>query len=713
MKRFNMLFLLLYLLIVPVFIKAEGSYIYDAFKDDKNSEIVKEYDREHQDTVNGTGKDKIYYFNAESNEEVNQIINKRNVIFGGFCWEMFRTTDSGGVKLLYNGVVTDGKCYGNGSSIGSSEYTIYDNLYSLGSVGYMYNKLYPGFEYVTPTYGSYVVKGQKLPEDDYNVIKITKYQDQYPSNGSYYYRDSFKYTSNGWQNDKNSNGYARDGTITFNVLNDGDYVLDYFFDYDYYSDRVEVYVNDSHEGSIVRQEKGVVILNDLSKDDVIKVTLDLMGSDNKTDFYFNMKIPTDDPVDTRAYFGNSVKYSNGKYTLVDTIRSDGTNDLAYNHYFCKDGTMSCTDVYYTMGWYYPTQMQSFKLSNGMTIEEFVNDQLYADDVNKYDSALKATIDNWYKNNLIDYSKYLEDTVFCQNRNFASKENALNPNGGNPGGGSRRTYFFKHSYSDNDFEEKYLYNSNLKCDNITDMYSTSNPKAKLKYSVATINYAEALLLFNRDYDTGGNYGAKVRAHNIDYSYWLLSPHDIAVTYGWSVSRDGGIYYSYGSNKNGVRPVVSLRKGTKYYQGDGSRDNPYVIMDYGYNDILLKNEDTSGTFNFNIEKLNDVMETTRVTFTVEPINGYVLSAIKIIDENGEELDYSWSEADGNYTFIMPNIDVIIIPTYTKEVTSPKKEIVNIIEKIKNPNTVDRIVILFIILGTSLGLAIYLNKKKGYHI
>ena len=39
-----------------------------------------------------------------------RILDKNNVLFAGQCWQMIRTTDTGGVKMIYNGEAEDGKC---------------------------------------------------------------------------------------------------------------------------------------------------------------------------------------------------------------------------------------------------------------------------------------------------------------------------------------------------------------------------------------------------------------------------------------------------------------------------------------------------------------------------------------------------------------------------------------------------------------------------
>ena len=64
------------------------------------------------DTSTFNGKEKVYYYYGET--------PNNNVIFGGFCWRMVRTTDTGGVKTIYNGEPdSEGKCGTNrGNHVG-------------------------------------------------------------------------------------------------------------------------------------------------------------------------------------------------------------------------------------------------------------------------------------------------------------------------------------------------------------------------------------------------------------------------------------------------------------------------------------------------------------------------------------------------------------------------------------------------------------------
>ena len=60
------------------------------------------------------------------------------VLFANFCWRIVRTTETGGVKLIYNGVPSNGQCNntGDNSTIGSSGFNESDN--NAKYVGYMY-----------------------------------------------------------------------------------------------------------------------------------------------------------------------------------------------------------------------------------------------------------------------------------------------------------------------------------------------------------------------------------------------------------------------------------------------------------------------------------------------------------------------------------------------------------------------------------------------
>ena len=103
---------------------------------------AKRYTGEHKDSFTEAASQNIYYWYGNSSTTANAILDKWNVLFGGFCWQMIRTTDTGGVKLIYNGVPTDGKCNNTGTAqqIGTSKFNSGTN--SPANVGYMYHSAY-------------------------------------------------------------------------------------------------------------------------------------------------------------------------------------------------------------------------------------------------------------------------------------------------------------------------------------------------------------------------------------------------------------------------------------------------------------------------------------------------------------------------------------------------------------------------------------------
>ena len=76
----------------------------------KEGTYAKEYTGEHHDSFTEEPSQKIYHWWADNDTNGTAIQDKNNVIFANHCWQMIRTTDTGGVKMIYNGEVEDGKC---------------------------------------------------------------------------------------------------------------------------------------------------------------------------------------------------------------------------------------------------------------------------------------------------------------------------------------------------------------------------------------------------------------------------------------------------------------------------------------------------------------------------------------------------------------------------------------------------------------------------
>ncbi len=68
------------------------------------------YTGDHQDSWANNGTKDIYHWYGQDYTYDGVLNNYANVIFAGQCWQMIRTTDTGGVKMIYNGEVENNQC---------------------------------------------------------------------------------------------------------------------------------------------------------------------------------------------------------------------------------------------------------------------------------------------------------------------------------------------------------------------------------------------------------------------------------------------------------------------------------------------------------------------------------------------------------------------------------------------------------------------------
>ena len=193
-------------------------------------------------------------------------------------------------------------------------------------------------------------------------------------------------------------------------------------------------------------------------------------------------------------------------------------------------------------------------------------------LNTNDSTMKTYIDNWYKNNLTAYTKYLSnDAVYCNDRNLKSGE----------------TYSNSFDYAS--WERIYTNKQpTYNCTNMSDAFSVNNTSAKLDYPVGLMTIDELSY-------AGGAYKAKLTTPYAWYytnengksitgseDSWSLSPSfwnsASSGDWHWGGSSEPG-YLSYNSADlaYAVRPAISLKSCTKWASGDGSSSNPYTIQE----------------------------------------------------------------------------------------------------------------------------------------
>ena len=263
-------------------------------------------------------------------------------------------------------------------------------------------------------------------------------------------------------------------------------------------------------------------------------------------------------------YSETIAYSGGTYTLTGDIQTiwdiPNTTEqtkISTHHYTCLSTSTTCTTVNY-VNHYSGTSLRYAQLSGVEDIDTALVNMLSANNVNVTDSTMKTGVDAWYKKYLSDYSSYLEDTIFCNNRSI------LSLGGWNPDGGNIVSDYLLQFKNHN-------FNDDLSCTGEVNQFSTSNNKAKLTYPVGLMTSEEIHLLYNPK--------ARVTGQN----YWLASPRNFnsgSATVN-RIDSNGGWGSVDVSNATGVRPAISIVAGTEYSQGDGSMANPYVIGDITHN------------------------------------------------------------------------------------------------------------------------------------
>lgn len=411
----------------------------------------------------------VYYFNGA--------VENNNVLFGGFCWKMVRTTDTGGIKMIYNGVQTNGSCNntGDATQIGTSAFN--SNIDSSAYMGYMYNNVYS-------------TKRDILINSDY-VFDTIAYADSATYTGSVYILDSATATT---LDLSTADGSALVGKYTCNRATISSTCKNIFY--------------------IIAFDNGYIYYYTLSNGDT--------NGTNKSSNYV---------------FGKSFVYENGIYTLSDTT-TISTNDWITNkskvnnyHYTCLNNETKCSSIDYVYiiekgNIYHVT------LTDGKSVDDALNEMFYADDVNKNDSVLKSYIDSWYKRNMTNYTSQLEDTVFCNNRSMSNQSS----NGWNPNGGKTTTYlYFKNHYTNYSLvcsnETDRFSMSNSKAKLTYPVGTLSAPEVNLAYKNAD---------YKTYYLKNGNGYWIISPSSIDIAYSATTMVNSAGSlYNNSLSRENGV------------------------------------------------------------------------------------------------------------------------------------------------------------------------------
>ena len=284
-------------------------------------------------------------------------------------------------------------------------------------------------------------------------------------------------------------------------------------------------------------------------------------------------------------FSNNISKEGNTYTL-NTDEGESVTGTWGNkrleaavryHYFCTNGAATCsnTQIAYILSYSYEGTIYYLPLNGYEDIED-AKDAMFRND---NDSIAKKTVETWFANSgLSALEDDLEDAVYCNERVFQSGPLAGEDSNASPDSG----LYSDQSYSTADWRNAINALTNgysvpaLECPSIRDSFtkSTANGNGKLKYKVGLITSDEIALagIPVTIYSTG-------TANNYLYTNvnaWSMSP----MVYGWNyagmVTMRDGTWRTHGTyEQDYLRPVVTLKPGTEYSSGSGSRLDPFIV------------------------------------------------------------------------------------------------------------------------------------------
>ena len=175
-----------------------------------------------------------------------------------------------------------------------------------------------------------------------------------------------------------------------------------------------------------------------------------------------------------------------------------------------------------------------------------------------DSNAKLQLEDWYDDNLINYNAKIADGKFCNDRNVSAT--------------LLRGYDYISSWSTSGASFAYS--------GLSRLYDASYPTLRCTYEDV---YEMEIGLITMDEVM---YAGSRNINNVLYylyngqSYWTMSP---AAWFGGSrwigvfyVHNDGKIYEDVFALPRGLRPVINLKADTQISSGNGTLNNPYVVI-----------------------------------------------------------------------------------------------------------------------------------------
>lgn len=588
-------FAMLFSMIMPVSAKSKTLYeaiAEQAVRDDIKSEFVESdkgidfsepweyygsYNYDHT-IANGKGvytiastlKDKypIHYYRGA--------VDNNHVLLEGNCYLIVRTTDTGGVKIMYDGKAgSDGTCVNTTFDPSLLKWYGFEDGSERGYMEEKGDSSFLDWSWDYSPEGNYVNTQAELEWNTFLSVESDSLRDYKNflfadevtfKDGKYYLENPESYQSMSKNELKNKYTCKNNEESCESIY----HIEENFSDDDYWIPYTIYHNGDTYESTMAELEGKKLVL------------------------------------------GHDVKYKNGKYTLLDTVTYPLENldtvetvltkekNIGKRHYVCLSDDNTCKEVYYLYDLYAysggDTYVHYVLLRNGAMIETALAKlykfyQKYINPANDIDSDRKSIVDTWYQKNLVPYTHLLEDTVWCNDRttNFGNFD--INTN-------FRFGYgYFVNESAFSTYQRLEEGKPTLECSRKADSFTVNNSQGnkKLKYPVGLLTSDEMMYMGTTHQSWCPGYAVtsmssvssrELYEQKLPFKDWTVS-NDEESTINNSVAP-----ISECKANSAVLPTVSL-KNTEICAGTGTAEDPYRVgySACGLEPPLILTDDTS--------------------------------------------------------------------------------------------------------------------------
>ena len=121
----------------------------------------------------------------------------------------------------------------------------------------------------------------------------------------------------------------------------------------------------------------------------------------------------------------------------------------------------------------------------------------------------------------------------------------------------------------------------------------------------------------------------------------------------------------------------------------------------NSIAVEDNKNTKEIIIEVNDTNVVVYEHTVKFKLVPEDGYEVEDIEIIDNNNNKIEYTKTNKENEYSFSMPDTDVVIKPLYRKIETNKP-------ETLTNPKTGNKTIIIFLLIIVC-AITMFFRKKE----